>query len=350
SRTAQRLSGRAGKSWDPTKATGSSPVCLVPCRCPGLMVGITPSSHLTPGGSPHLPQHWGICFCPSAASLSLNKEENPQQEGSVGTELHRTSATQRGGGSETPGGAGPQQAEPLKENEARMGEKLYQCTQCHKRFSHSSNLLCHWRSHMGEKLFHCTVCGKVFTQHGNLHGHCHSHTGKRPYTCLECGKGFGVSFALMVHQCIHTGERPYWCGECGRGFCHSFNLVRHLHTHTGERPFSCAQCGKRFGESSTLIQHRCTHTGEHLYQCSDCEQGFKGVGSLGGNQLRETLPWTHLGGKGLSRDSAPGNPHPRKPLPLTHRLCGKEADMVTQPLPSSEIPVCCGGWPGSWEC
>ncbi|XP_030418395.1 sal-like protein 4 isoform X1 [Gopherus evgoodei] len=99
-----------------------------------------------------------------------NKEENPQQEGSVGTELHRTSATQRGGGSETPGGAGPQQAEPLKENEARMGEKLYQCTQCHKRFSHSSNLLCHWRSHMGEKLFHCTVCGKVFTQHGNLHG------------------------------------------------------------------------------------------------------------------------------------------------------------------------------------
>ncbi|XP_050812982.1 zinc finger protein with KRAB and SCAN domains 1-like [Gopherus flavomarginatus] len=125
-----------------------------------------------------------------------NEEENPQQEGSAGTELHRTSATQRGGGSETPGGAGPQQAEPLKENEARMGEKLYQCTQCHKRFSRSSSLLCHWRSHMGEKLFHCTVCGKVFTQHGNLMEHSWIHAGERPFWCPQCGKAFALSTSL----------------------------------------------------------------------------------------------------------------------------------------------------------
>ncbi|XP_051782305.1 zinc finger protein 547-like isoform X2 [Erpetoichthys calabaricus] len=154
------------------------------------------------------------------------------------------------------------------------GEKPYCCSECGRRFITSSSLQYHRRTHTGEKPFCCPECGKQFITSSKFQYHKRTHTGEKPYCCSECGKRFTTSSYLQIHAQIHNGEKPYCCAECGTGFMCKSSLQKHRRIHTGEKPYSCFECGKLFSYKSTLQTHIMIHTGEKPFCCFECGKGF----------------------------------------------------------------------------
>ena len=123
------------------------------------------------------------------------------------------------------------------------GEKPYECTTCHKRFTRLDTLKQHERSHTGEKPFECKTCQKKFSRLGRLQTHQRIHTGEKPFECkYYCKKGFTQICHLKIHERIHTGEKPFQCNHCSKSFSHSSNLKDHERIHTGEKPYMCKNC------------------------------------------------------------------------------------------------------------
>ncbi|KAJ9584926.1 hypothetical protein L9F63_020732, partial [Diploptera punctata] len=114
-----------------------------------------------------------------------------------------------------------------------VGDKLYECSFCHKTFPQKNTYQNHLRSHgkEGEDPYQCNICGKTFAVPARLTRHYRTHTGEKPYQCEYCSKSFSVKENLSVHRRIHTKERPYKCDICARAFEHSGKLPPHAHPH-----------------------------------------------------------------------------------------------------------------------
>ncbi|XP_047380518.1 zinc finger and SCAN domain-containing protein 20 isoform X4 [Sciurus carolinensis] len=223
------------------------------------------------GGSPNQCGEPGESLgqCPSlGAAWRDSTEETSEQPHGVGTNLS------------SPGPHG-----------TNSGEKLYQCSECGRRFSKSSALISHQRIHTGEKPYECADCGKSFSKSSTLANHQRTHTGEKPYRCVDCGKCFSERSKLITHQRVHTGEKPYKCLECGKFFRDRSNLITHQRIHTGEKPYKCRECGKCFNQSSSLIIHQRIHTGEKPYKCTECGKDFNNSSHFSAHRR------THAGGK-----------------------------------------------------
>lgn len=110
----------------------------------------------------------------------------------------------------------------------------------------------------GRKMHQCQYCMKKFTQSTHLEVHIRSHIGLKPYQCRFCGKRFTQGGNLRTHLRLHTGEKPFHCGKCGKSFSRKGNLQAHLLTHQNIRPFKCKfdNCGKAFTQLGNLKAHQ----------------------------------------------------------------------------------------------
>ena len=74
------------------------------------------------------------------------------------------------------------------------------------------------RSHHYLKLtlsvIRCPVCDRRFSQSSSVTTHMRTHSGERPYKCKVCHKAFSDTSTLTKHIRVHSGEKPYRCSVC----------------------------------------------------------------------------------------------------------------------------------------
>uniref|UniRef100_A0A8D8SZ40 Zinc finger protein 112 n=1 Tax=Cacopsylla melanoneura TaxID=428564 RepID=A0A8D8SZ40_9HEMI len=149
------------------------------------------------------------------------------------------------------------------------------CDLCGKAFSCQTNLAAHKKTHSGDKPYVCETCGKSFAQNASLkyhHDTVHALVKKRLFQCSQCPKKFYRNSKLNAHLKIHTEERAYFCDICNHSFKTDNEVKKHKRfVHTDERPHSCQYCSATFKKSDHLKRHSKTPHKE-MYQSEDTEQ------------------------------------------------------------------------------
>ena len=139
--------------------------------------------------------------------------------------------------------------------------RSFTCESCSKKFTSSSHLYRHERTHSrhgNNKPFGCYLCGSHFTSASDLSQHMKKHTNERLYVCeyKGCEKTFKHSCHRNEHQRWHIEGKMYSCMKCGQDFYKKSDLIRHCRSHAGLRTFVCEYCKKGFLRSCHLTRHQ----------------------------------------------------------------------------------------------
>jgi len=91
-----------------------------------------------------------------------------------------------------------------------------------------------------ERLYNCTECPKKFTREAHLKRHAWTHTNEQPeYRCEVpgCNKSYTRKERLNIHlKHVHLGQCDYSCPVCGRDFQRKEHMQRHVKKVHGPKP------------------------------------------------------------------------------------------------------------------
>ncbi|CAH0405815.1 unnamed protein product [Chilo suppressalis] len=150
-------------------------------------------------------------------------------------------------------------------------DRKYHCTSCPYTTPHSQTLVNHMRRHDGERPYVCH-CGKRFTQSSGLSAHLKTHSDTRYFTCSKCGRQFKHAYTLKRHAVVHETSK-FICNICHKGLKSKQSLQEHIQRHYNVRNYSCEDCGDTFVSSSELIHHKKKHYVDQKLECHLC--GYK---------------------------------------------------------------------------
>lgn len=85
------------------------------------------------------------------------------------------------------------------------------------------------------------------------------------FNCAQCPKKYTRSSTLREHARTHTNERPFLCTVCKKTFVRLKDRNRHENLHSGEKKFVCKGdfdspesawgCGRKFAREDALVAH-----------------------------------------------------------------------------------------------
>ena len=125
----------------------------------------------------------------------------------------------------------------------------------------------------------CFICAKKFTTTSDLKKHIKSHSDNRPFVCGTCGRSFKRQSHLKSHQLIHTGEKPNKCSMCDYRSVQQNALKTHMKIHNQNNPFCCPWCTKSFSLLCRMKTHMLDNEEKQL-SCKVCDSEFNHMCAL----------------------------------------------------------------------